>query len=67
MIEVGSPFRKLLASLIGYDYFISYSHADAGSYGPALAELLSDRDLTCFLDREGLPTGEMLTLAYDLC
>jgi hypothetical protein len=43
----------MLSFLFGYDIFISYSRKDGYTYATALANKLSLRDWTCFLDSGG--------------
>lgn len=58
-------FREKLSSfLFGDDVFISYSHADALDYAPALAGRLTKHKLLCYLDQYG--TGVNETLPPDL-
>ncbi len=53
----------LVRSLLGYDAFISYAHADGHEYAHRLRDLLHARDLVAFLDTGELHGGESLSRA----
>jgi tetratricopeptide (TPR) repeat protein len=44
-------------TIFGYDFFISYSHADGGAYPTALKGRLTDLGFTVFLDRSDYVAG----------
>jgi len=46
--------------LFGEDVFISYSRADALVYAAGIADRLSAKDFSCFLDQWGTPPGQEL-------
>jgi WD40 repeat protein len=62
---LGLQLRRILDLLLGYDFFISYSHADGEDYPANLAERLHSQSLgyKVFLDREGYVAGDNLRLA----
>jgi WD40 repeat protein len=47
----------------GYDFFISYGHLDGQAYAISLFDALVALGYRCFLDREDMPPGEVLSLA----
>ncbi len=46
--------------LFGYDFFISYARNDAAVYALALANALSEKGYTCFIDQWGSDPGKNL-------
>jgi WD40 repeat protein len=54
-----SIIEKMRRFLFGDDIFISYSHVDS-TYALSLANELTKRNLSCFLDQWGTPPGEEL-------
>lgn len=64
IIPVRNNFRELYTSFIRYlfgeDVFISYSRADALTYAAGIADQLSAKDFSCFLDQWGTPPGQDL-------
>ena len=46
--------------LFGYDVFISYSRKDASLYAASLANRLTDKGISCFIDQWGTEPGEDL-------
>ncbi len=56
------PVEILWRTVFGYDFFISYAHADAEDYASALHEDLAGTH-RCFLDEEELDVGLGLTPA----
>lgn len=58
--SIRSVLEQLQGRVFGYDYFISYSHRDAGTYAVELNRQLALRGFRCFLDRRRLPPGEPL-------
>src|SRR5262245_25628033 len=44
----------------GDDVFISYARADATTYALGLANALTAREISCFLDQWGTPPGDKL-------
>ena len=53
---------KLSRLLLGEDIFISYSRADGTAYAAGLADLLSRKGFTCFLDQWGSEPGREIPL-----
>lgn len=54
-----STFEKIRRFLFGNDVFISYSRVDS-TYALTLANELTKKGLSCFLDQWGTPPGEQL-------
>ena len=54
-----SIIEKIRRFLFGDDIFISYSRVDS-TYALTLANELTKRKLSCFLDQWGTPPGEKL-------
>lgn len=54
---------KIVDFLFGYDFFISYSHADGGNYPRELAALLKTSGYTAFLDTKVYVPGDELNAA----
>ncbi|HEX7330245.1 MAG TPA: TIR domain-containing protein [Pyrinomonadaceae bacterium] len=50
--------RYVSRLLFGDDVFISYSRQDASAYSLDLANQLTQRELSCFLDQWGAPAGK---------
>ena len=50
--------QRVLDSLYGYDYFISYRWSDGRIYAVALAEQLQRKGFNCFLDSEDYLKGD---------
>jgi hypothetical protein len=55
-----SSKAALQAALFGYDFFISYRHADAATYARSLHDALSERGFDCFLDTRHYAAGHNL-------
>lgn len=52
--------ERIRNRLLGYDIFISYSHADSLGYAMALENRLKAIDLVCFRDAREMPVGSRL-------
>jgi hypothetical protein len=65
---LGAVFEWPVRFIFGRDIFISYSHADAGQYAPALALALRKeiRNLSFYLDQWIAPPSERLTILLRL-
>lgn len=50
----------LRRTLLGYDVFISHARRDAATYAAALAEKLTKKGFSCFLDRHDVRAGDEL-------
>lgn len=50
-------FQRLRARYLGFDFFISYAHADALGYAMALENSLRALDFSCFRDAREMPLG----------
>ena len=50
--------RRLLDLVFGYDFFISYSWSDGGSYAAALTRQLRSNGFEVFLDRDNYASGD---------
>lgn len=65
--STGRGFRAGLPALLdlffGYDFFISYAHADGSGYPEALREQLQAQGFKVFLDRHEYTAGEALQSA----
>lgn len=55
--------RGLIDFLFGYDFFISYAHADGMFYPQQLADSLQERGFTVFLDKRVYVAGDDLKRA----
>ena len=55
--------RALLDLFFGYDFFISYAHADGSAYAEALRRRLLESGFKVFLDRHEYTAGEALQSA----
>jgi DNA-binding FrmR family transcriptional regulator len=55
--------RSLIDFLFGYDFFISYAHADGMFYPQQLADRLQERGFTVFLDKRVYVAGDDLRRA----
>lgn len=53
-----SFLKKAVGKVFGYDFFISYSHADGCEYADALAQKLTDYGFEVFLDRTSFAAGD---------
>lgn len=53
-----SFWQRLADAFFGYDFFISYAHADGRTYAAALARSLRQRGFDCFLDTEDYAKGD---------
>lgn len=58
-----TPLTRLLDRISGYDFFISYAHADAPGYAEQLTQRLKDRGFRVFLDRQVYVAGDELNAA----
>lgn len=56
-------FTRMLDQLSGYDFFISYAHADAQAYAERLAAQLRGRGFRAFLDKHVYVAGDELNTA----
>lgn len=54
---------RFLDHLFGYDFFISYSHADGKAYPRQLAQALAAQDFSVFLDEDVYAAGDELSAA----
>lgn len=59
----GERIRLLVDLIFGYDFFISYAHADGMQYPRVLAVMLKRMGYTVFLDTEGYQAGTDLRVA----
>ena len=55
--------RRLGDLLFGYDFFVSYAHADGEDYPRALADRLQEKGFRVFLDSRVYVAGDDLRLA----
>lgn len=53
-----SIWQRIVDAFFGYDFFISYAHADGGTYARGLAQRLKQRGFECFLDTENYARGD---------
>jgi WD40 repeat protein len=53
-----SIWRRGMDAVFGYDFFISYSWFDGGTYAAALAKRLEQRGFEVFLDRDDYASGD---------
>lgn len=60
---LGSWLRRAADVLFGYDYFISYAHADGHGYARRLAEQLDELGFSVFLDTRVYVAGDDLQAA----
>ena len=52
-------FRRRIADwLFGYDYFISYAHADGHAYTKELTKRLVSQGFECFVDQSEFAAGD---------
>ena len=58
-----ATLKRIWVFLFGYDIFLSYRRAEAGSYVEALVKALEERGLVCFIDREETVGGVALAPA----
>ncbi|GEM_PF-6965795 len=56
-MSILSGFRNYI---FGYDIFISYSRKDASTYSSALANILTGKKISCFIDQWGTDPNEDL-------
>src|SRR5262245_8175617 len=56
----GAFFGTIVRYLLGDDIFVSYSRADALTYAAGLADVLTKRGFSCYLDQWGTPPGREL-------
>ena len=54
---------KLFDRVLGFDYFVSYAHADNPGYAESLVRQLKDSGFKAFLDKEVYVAGDELTSA----
>ena len=59
---LGARARGVLDLFFGYDFFISYAHADGGNYTLELSERLQSIGYKVFLDHHEYTAGEELNL-----
>jgi len=55
--------EKLFDRILGFDYFVSYAHADTPEYAEALAKRLSESGFKAFLDKKIYVAGDELNSA----
>jgi|CXWL01.1.fsa_nt_gi WD40 repeat protein len=60
-----SMLSRLVDHFFGYDFFVSYSHADGKEYPQRLAQALTARRFSVFLDADVYAVGDALTAATD--
>jgi tetratricopeptide (TPR) repeat protein len=53
-----SLWRRLLGFVFGYDFFVSYSWSDGGSYASALTRQLRAQGFEVFFDRDDYASGD---------
>lgn len=61
--KAGNPLSRLLDRISGYDFFVSYAHADAPDYAEALTVRLAALGFRSFLDKQVYVAGDDLTVA----
>ena len=61
--SVRPGLSRLVDYVFGYDFFISYSHADGKAYPQHLAQALVSRRFSTFLDEDVYAVGDELTAA----
>jgi hypothetical protein len=54
----GPFWRRLLDSIFGYDFFVSYTWSDGRAYAEALTRRMEQERFTVFLDRTKYSPGE---------
>jgi WD40 repeat protein len=60
---VRNPLGRLVelpATLLGFDFFISYARSDAWEYARVLESQLNGLKYSCFLDEKDMPPGQRL-------
>lgn len=58
-----NPVSRLFERVLGFDFFVSYAHADAPGYAEKLDEQLRTLGFKVFLDRREYVAGDDLTVA----
>ncbi len=61
--RAGTFVGQLLDRILGFDFFISYAHADIPEYAEQLVALLRSRGFKAFLDKEVYVAGDELHTA----